>query len=43
MFPHHLEEAGDDSGNAVKEVTVYKILCILQYTARLTFDMHEIA
>lgn len=42
MFSHHLEVAGNDCGNTVKKVTVYKTLCILQYTAWLTFDMDEI-
>lgn len=42
MFSHHLEVAGKDCGNTVKKVTVYKILCILLYRARLTFDMREI-
>jgi len=26
MFSHHLEVAGNDCGNAVKKVTVYKVL-----------------
>lgn len=42
MFADHLEVAGNDYGNTVKKVAGYKALLILQYTAQLPFDMHEI-
>lgn len=41
MFLHHLEVAGNDCGNAVKKVTVYKILLIFTiYSMAHLYENH---